>query len=1253
MRNFLIGLGLSLVILVAAVLIVPSFIDWNQYRDQLTAQVQGATGRSLTIEGDLSLSILPTPALAADGVTLANMQGGSDPVMAKVKAVRVNMAIAPLLRGNLVVTSVDIIEPDILLERLADGRVNWEMTAGGSGQGQAEGALPSAKGGDDAGTTVADSGSESGADPAGQGSGGGLSISVDEVNVVDGTLRYRDSQSGQSEDVGDINLVLTAKSLAGPFSARGNLSPRGVPLSLQAAVGIIGQGKATSLALRVAQGDREETPAALEFNGLLSDLASLPILRGDLAVTVADPTALAAALEPAMGAITIPSGPLARPISLKGKIQATPTSGTLRDLVLTGADTEATGILTADLGEIPKLDLSLAFTRIDLNGWVEAAQEGASGGPVKKADLETVLIPSAHAQGTDQAVAPAAVADGLATFALPTGVDLSLDLSADAATFNDSALRDLRVNAVLSGGEVTVNELSSRLPGASDLSAFGFVRNSADGPAIDMTLNANSKDLRALLDWLKVDVGRVPGDRLRALTGQANLSGTAALLKVTGVDLTLDTTRLKGAFTLRPGDRFGIGATLRVGSLNLDAYLPREAPASGGSPATDGETSAATPPSPSKEAADGAVDPTAKPPKVEPRLLAGLEALNDFDASFDLAVERLTLKGEEYAALAAKGTLVNGLLTVTEGGLGEGFGGLRAGISGGVSGFGGVPDLREFSYDLRVADPGRVARTLRVTLPVPAEQLGSVALLGTLSGTPNALTVDSRVIAARADIQAKGRVDGAATGLPTVDLEMALRHPDFVSLVRLVQPDYAPKGAPGAVDIVGHARGGLDQMTLSGLGGTLGKTAIGGTVTVTPGLAVPKVVADLDLGDLVLDDFLPAEKAAFLKEGPPIREAVGRGRGLRPGPSEMVQRAAAVVLAPEGVERRRLVADLASAPWSSDPIDLSALDAVDADVTLKAKSLTHDGWTLGNADIKALARGGVLDLSRLDGELFGGALTGTGKVVGGSDPTYDLDLSLKNLQVARYLSLFGGAAGAQGAGDLSMAVKSQGATVLDIVQALAGNGGVDLQGVDLRVGKLKGQGLAGLFELIGLLNQATSLGLDNGGLADLKGTFSIDQGVVSFDPFSLVSRLYEGAVSGKVDLANWTIDAEGSADIAQSALGGLVGKAIKLPDKIPFSLKGNIDNPIIKVATGSLPKSGGAGSVVDQIAPDAGKALEEVLPGAGSLLNGILGGQSGAADGEAVPKEGDESSKATDEGTKAKEDPAQQLMRGLIKGFGG
>ena len=48
------------VTVVAAAIIIPLVIDPNDYRDEIASQVEKATGRELTIAGELSLSS-PTP----------------------------------------------------------------------------------------------------------------------------------------------------------------------------------------------------------------------------------------------------------------------------------------------------------------------------------------------------------------------------------------------------------------------------------------------------------------------------------------------------------------------------------------------------------------------------------------------------------------------------------------------------------------------------------------------------------------------------------------------------------------------------------------------------------------------------------------------------------------------------------------------------------------------------------------------------------------------------------------------------------------------------------------------------------------------------------------------------------------------------------------------------------------------------------------------------------------------------------------
>ena len=79
MKNLGIVLLGLLVVLVAAVFIAPGFIDWNAQKGRLSAEVRALTGRDLVVDGDVSLSLLPVPALSAYQVRFAYLEGVSAP----------------------------------------------------------------------------------------------------------------------------------------------------------------------------------------------------------------------------------------------------------------------------------------------------------------------------------------------------------------------------------------------------------------------------------------------------------------------------------------------------------------------------------------------------------------------------------------------------------------------------------------------------------------------------------------------------------------------------------------------------------------------------------------------------------------------------------------------------------------------------------------------------------------------------------------------------------------------------------------------------------------------------------------------------------------------------------------------------------------------------------------------------------------------------------------------------------------------
>ena len=63
LKKILIGVLGLIVLLLLAVAIGPRFIDWNSYKGRVAEAVREVTGRDLTIDGDMSLSLFPSPTL--------------------------------------------------------------------------------------------------------------------------------------------------------------------------------------------------------------------------------------------------------------------------------------------------------------------------------------------------------------------------------------------------------------------------------------------------------------------------------------------------------------------------------------------------------------------------------------------------------------------------------------------------------------------------------------------------------------------------------------------------------------------------------------------------------------------------------------------------------------------------------------------------------------------------------------------------------------------------------------------------------------------------------------------------------------------------------------------------------------------------------------------------------------------------------------------------------------------------------------
>ena len=121
--------GIFAIIAAAAVIFVAT-LDWNKAKPYITAAVSKATGRQLSINGDLELDLGWTSRLRASGIQFENAHWSKQPQMAEVGLVDVQMDLWQLVREfRLVLPTVTISQAKVILEKNPDGVANWEFRA--------------------------------------------------------------------------------------------------------------------------------------------------------------------------------------------------------------------------------------------------------------------------------------------------------------------------------------------------------------------------------------------------------------------------------------------------------------------------------------------------------------------------------------------------------------------------------------------------------------------------------------------------------------------------------------------------------------------------------------------------------------------------------------------------------------------------------------------------------------------------------------------------------------------------------------------------------------------------------------------------------------------------------------------------------------------------------------------------------------------------------------------------------------------
>lgn len=1268
MKKVLYVIGGLLGLVIVAAVVVPFFIDLNDYKAEIAAQAKKATGRDLAIDGDISLSILPAPAVTVSGIRFGNAPGGSAPDMATLDSAKVKVALMPLLSGKVEVEEVVLDKPTFIFEKLTDGSGNWQIAP--------EAEAP------EAGVTP-----EPSAAPE---AGGEMAVVIKSASIEGGTLIYRDLAAGTEQKVENLNIDLALDSLNGPFQAEGGATVVNIPVGFRVKTGALDPAQPMPLDLSFTLTDANAT---LGFVGNVDvaavEDASKSIVAGKLTGKGDSVTKLLASL-PGGSAQGLPPL-LGQAFAIDGDVKAGKTNAALENFTANLGDLTAKAGVTADYAAAPKVQANIAIGRLDLDQLMPAAGGGGEAAPAEPASA---------------AAAPAAA------FSLPADVTAGADVTVQQIVYQGQAIDDAKLSAELANAELTIKTASAKLPGGTSVDLSGALTAKDGQPNFAGALKADSTNLRQLIEaFAPGAVKDVPEDRLRQLALTTRVGYNPAQAELGDLSATLDQSKIAGGIVVALPDgqrkQMGLGIGLSIDKLNLDGYMPA-AKEGAAEPAEAG----------AKKEAGG-------------NPLKALAPLAEYSANVDLRAGSLTLNEQQISGLRLIATIAGGTLDVTElsvkdfqggkaniaakvteltgdpkfdanfditakdagkvlqmAGMGaqpQGkFGaltlkgnaagrptdlsydvnagmagiGFQAAAKGTASGIGaGIPKINS-TFDIKAKDLAPLAGLAGMPADA-AQQVGAVSFSGQAQSGADDLTYD--VALSMAGVGGKGTLKGNVTGLsgtPQIDTNLNLTADKPAPLLRLAGLAGPKAQSVGKLGIAGTLKGSAEDMALD-----LSLDGLGGKAKVAGDVQMPKGSDPNNPPPIGFNITLAADHPEFTQL---LKMADMQSSGVQAGPLKVSLKAV-------GSTQKASVSDLSAAwgnstisgaadydasgakpfvkanlsggtvnltpfmgggeggaaqgggggggkggsPWSEEPLDVSALRAQDADIDFTAQSLVMPDQQIDDLVAKITLRNGVLDMQTLSGRIYGGSFDASGsKLDASSTPKLDAKAKIQQIQFGEVLG--GGIAGNQVKGPLSLNLNATGAgeSMADIMRSLNGNG--DLGGSVMIIGKVEqqiGSALLGVLgqkvkEVQGITSAVNGIlssytGVDN----QLSGTFNIAQGVLNTQDFAFVNPKARGTAKGDFDIGGWAmnmlVDLFG-ADAQQAFMSVL--------------LEGPM-TPTPKFATNGAAGATGLMGLTQQGAFNPAGLVQELpgigkLPGIGNLLGGGAAQQPG---GEVAP----------------------------------
>jgi AsmA protein len=493
LKWILIAVGGVVVLFAGALAFIAATFDPNQYKGQVADLVKQKTQRTLTIEGDIRLTLFPRLGVQLGKTRLSEFRSDKD--FAGLEQMRVSLALLPLLSKQVVVDQVQLNGLRVNLVKHRDGRTNFADLLGAEEAAAPAPAPPSAA-----------------AAP--------IKFDIDGVKVTKAAVSWKNEAAGAEYTVSDFNLET------------GRMAP-GAPVKFELAAAFTSSEPKMDVKLQCA-GNVTADPTNRSFSvAVLTAFVSAqgPQLEAGLNIKLSNVEGSAKALQVREFLITVDAkqgdnavkGTLSTSIAVDLEMQVfeLPKLAGEFDLALAALPMKK---LKVPLAGVVRADLKKQTMDADLTTRVDESNIKAKGGmtdfaapftrfdiAIDKLNVDKYLPPTGKGAATAEP-ASAPQAEQALDFSAIKKLSLAGSLRIDELVASNVKAQNLRMDVKASGGRLEVNPLSANL-----------YQGNAKGSA---SVNANNNQLAIKQNLSGVYIGPLLRDALKQdlLDGRGNVA---------------------------------------------------------------------------------------------------------------------------------------------------------------------------------------------------------------------------------------------------------------------------------------------------------------------------------------------------------------------------------------------------------------------------------------------------------------------------------------------------------------------------------------------------------------------------------------------------------------------------------------------------------------------------------------------------------------------------------------------------------